>query len=179
MIFRKENVEGGVFHHSQKQIRPVLPARHAALDGAAAEHARSENRIGLSTQQGADQLGNDLRIVLMIGMDHHHDLAGHFIHRCSIAGLLIAAVAAIPFMDNHAHRKLAGQLDRPVAGAVIDQQDLVDPSAGDVVVCGAERSFRVVCRQHGDDFLFVQRHGLGARVTHRVGAAIPVTIRTA
>ena len=115
----------------------------------------------------------------MVGMDHDHDLAAHLVHGRPIAGLLVAAVAAILLMNDDTHRQLARQLDGPVARAVIDEEDLVDPVLGDVVERGLERLFRVVRRKHGHDFLFMQRHGLAARVTQQVRAAIPVTIRAA
>src|SRR5688572_7309585 len=38
--------------------------------------------------------GDDFGVVLVVGMDHDHDLAAHFIHGRAVAGFLIAAVAA-------------------------------------------------------------------------------------
>ena len=106
-------------------------------------------------------------------MDHHHDVSVHLLHRRAVAGLLIAAVAAVLRMDDDAHRQLPRQLDRAIARAVVDQQDLVDPILRDVVERRLQGPLGVVCRQDGDDFLLVQRHGEAARITCAFAGTIP------
>ena len=156
----------GSLHQSHAQIfgrkiNTVKITRDAALRGE--HHDRGGVRELL-----------DLRIVLMIGVNHDHDLAGHLVDRCPIAGLLIAAVAAVLRMHHNPHGELSGQFDGSVGRGVVNQQDLVDPSAGDVVICRAQRLFRVVSGKNGHDFLLVKRHGtLAARVTQRLPRPIP------
>ena len=91
-------------------------------------------------------------IVLVVGMDHDHDVRAE-LQGLGVAGLLVAAVAPVLFVDEDAEAELPGQLDGPVPAGVVDEDDLVHPLARDVVEGALQRLLGVVGRHDDDDFL--------------------------
>ena len=98
-------------------------------------------------------------------MEHDHDL-GTALERGPIAGLLVASVAAIALVADHAQAESLGDRHRVVATRVVDEDDLVRHARRDVPQ-GALDGPRRVVRGHDDDHLSrIQSH-----------SAIPVQTR--
>ena len=74
-----------------------------------------------------------------------------------VAGLLVAAVAAVLGVHDGGDPERARDLDRAVRAAVVDQHDVVDVLARDLGVGLPEGELGVIRRQHDDD-AFPEQH---------------------
>src|SRR4030042_4521498 len=101
MVFSEIHVESRVLQGGQKDVPQVLPFGHAALKGLSAQHPRSKDGVTLVVKQRRDELGDDGRVILMVGMDHDHDIAAE-LERLAVAGLLVAAIPLVFLMDEDA-----------------------------------------------------------------------------
>ena len=87
--------EQRVLHPRQDLVAGELVERHAATARRAPlEHARPEHRVGIAVDDRPHDVGQALRGVLAVGMEHHHDVETA-LDRHAVAGLLVAAVAAV------------------------------------------------------------------------------------
>ena len=90
-----------------------------------------------------EQVGNDPRVVLVVGMDHHDDV-GAPLERRPVARLLVCPVAPVARVDDDVDPETARDLDRPVPGRVVHEDDVVHEVLRDVVVRLLEGPLRVV-----------------------------------
>ena len=74
VVLGEVEVERRVLDGGQEDVREVLPLRHPALERAPPEHPAAEHRIFLSARDRADELGEDGRVVLVIGVHHDADV---------------------------------------------------------------------------------------------------------
>ena len=145
----------------EEAVGRALPPRHAALARAAGvEEARAEHDVGAAGDDRLDELGDDPRLVLAVGVEHHDDV-GVALERLEVARLLVAAVADVVRVPDDVQRQLARELDGVVGRGVVDEDDLVDPRLGDAVDGRLER-LGGVARGHHDDHLGVALAGRGA-----------------
>ena len=112
-----------------------------------------------------DELGDDPRLVLAVGVQHH-DHVRVALERLQVARLLVAAVADVVRVPDDVQRQLARQLDGVVGGGVVDEDDLVDPAARDARDGRLER-LRRVAGGHDDDDLGVALAGRSRRAASR------------
>ena len=89
-------------------------------------------------------------MVLIVGM-HHHDDVGAGAQCGVVTGLLIAAVATIRVVPQHAQSQARPELSGVVSAAVIGQDDFVDCVRRDIRQCTLERPTGIVGRHHCDD----------------------------
>ena len=87
-----------------------------------------------------DEGGEQPRRVLVVGMDHDHDV-GAFVQRQRVARLLVGAVAAILGVDVDGGPRERSRLpDRVVAARIVHDDHAVDESVGqDLFVRALER----------------------------------------
>ncbi len=83
-------------------------------------------------------------------MEHHDDI-GVPLQRPVVGGLLVAAIAEVLAMDDDLQAEPPGDLDRLVAGHVVDEDDVVDQVVRDVRIRALERLRGVVGGHHDDD----------------------------
>ena len=76
-----------------------------------------------------------------------------------VAGLLVAAIAAVLAVDDDVEPELPGDVDRLVPRDVVDEDDPVDEVVRDVGVGPLERPGRVVGGHDDDDARIVGRGG--------------------
>ena len=75
VVLGQAQAEGAVLHPGEEAVGHVLPPRHPLLRSpTAALEPRAEHQVGLAPRDGRDDLGHQGRIVLVVGMDHHHDV---------------------------------------------------------------------------------------------------------
>ena len=100
----------------------------------------------------ADHRRDQLRRVLVVGVHHHHDV-GAVVERELVAGLLVAAVAAVLRMHVHDHAvEPARQLHGVVLAGIVDDDHQVDHVVGHDLAPGfLEGVLGVVGRHHHDD----------------------------
>jgi hypothetical protein len=98
---------------------------------------------------GATEGREELRRVLIVRVDHHHDV-GAFGQRQGVAGLLIRAVSAIDGVHVHAGSgEEFRSLHRVVPARVVDDDHPIDEIVGeDFFMSPFERARRVVRRHH-------------------------------
>ena len=80
-----------VLEPRQEAVGHVFPPRHALLHGIGAQQARAEHDIGLAALDRVEDLGQQSRVVLIVRVDHHHDI-GAGPKRFTVTGLLIGPV---------------------------------------------------------------------------------------
>ena len=159
VIFRQLRSHQNVLRDSQEPIGDVLPPGHAAAQCEPTQDARSHHKIVELVRDHAGQGRYQLRSILIVGVDHNHDICAAF-ERQPVAGFLIATVAEIFVV--HVHDD-AGQRSRErdgaIATAVVDQDDIIhDALLEDLVVGRAKGEFCIV-GGHDDRDAFVTIHG--------------------
>ena len=169
-----------VLDRRQAPVGQVLVdgASRPRAPGARLGQARAQHEVGLAAQDRRDQLGDQRGLVLAVGVQHHHDV-GVALERLQVTGLLVAAVADVVRVPDDVQRQPARDLDRLVGGLVVDEDDLVDPLAGDRRVGLLERA-RGVARRHHHDHLPRRplSHGAPPRRRSRPGSPRPRRPRT-
>src|SRR5207302_5883050 len=100
----------------------------------------------------ADGVRNDPRVVLVVGVDHDHDV-GAVVEAVAVAGLLVAAVAGVLVVDDDGQAHGAGDGDGVVGAAIVDEEDVVHTAGGEVGECRGERGLGVVCGKNRDDLV--------------------------
>ncbi|MEJ7697013.1 MAG: hypothetical protein WKF78_10460 [Candidatus Limnocylindrales bacterium] len=143
--------------------------RHAPGEWVAKEPAAEHEVVGARgdrLDQGRDARG----VVLVVGMEHDHDVRPGREGRV-VAGLLVAAVALVLGMDDDVKAELPGDVHGLVARHVIDEDDLADEVVGDVGVRSFQRPRRVVGGHDDDDGRGGGPDELchGGKVTRRLG----------
>ena len=150
MVLGQIDQESRVLDRRQENVAEVLPLRHPALDRPAPEHPAPEDRVAAPLEEGLDQVWYDRRIVLVVGMDHHHDIRAALEGR-PVAGLLVSAVSAVPLVPDDVQAEATRFLDRVVARGVVHQDHVVHGFSRNVRERARQGLLRVVGRHdHGD-----------------------------
>ena len=125
---------------------------HSVLEWSApqwiAKHAGGEHNIGLALQDGGGDRGQNAGVVLVIGMEHHHD-PGAVVEGKFVTRLLVPTVPSIPRMLQHGDSHFPGERGGLIVAGVIDQNDPVESVAGHVPI-GSGESFGGVVGGHND-----------------------------
>ena len=111
---------------------------------------------------------DDPAVVLVIGVDHDHDV-GAAVQGFPVARLLVAAVAAVRRVNDDRQAHLAGHLDRAVRAAVVDEDDLVHAAGRHVGQGRRQGALGVVGRHDGDDAMLPLRRPIGLGVGDPLG----------
>ena len=142
VVLGEAQAEDGVLEGGQEAVADVLPARHPARERVAQE-AAAEHEVDLAAQDRLDE-GRDPRgVVLVVGVEHDHDV-GARLQRRVVAGLLVAAVAAVLAVDDDLESEPLGDLHGLVARHVVDEDHPVDDVVGHVRVGPLQGEGRVV-----------------------------------
>lgn len=123
-----------VLGEGEQPVGDVLVQGHAALERAAAEDARAEDHgvyaIADHRHHGRDELGG----VLVVGVQHHHDV-GAQLQGLVVAAFLVAAVAGVLFMHHDvADADALGFVHGAVGAVVVHEHHLIHEVEGDLVV---------------------------------------------
>ena len=113
---REVEAQQPIFEDGKNSVADVFIQRHAALERAAVglHHARAEDRIGLAASRSGVQMRQNLRRVLPVAMQQHHDVEALF-DEIAISGLLVSAVAEVLLVFEHRQLgEIAQRLD-PIA----------------------------------------------------------------
>jgi hypothetical protein len=158
VVLGQAEAEDGVLERRQEAVADELPARHSARERIAQE-AAAEHEVDFAAQDRLDEGRDPGRVVLVVGMKHDHDV-GARLERSVIAGLLVAAVAAVLAMDDHLEAEPPGNLHGLVARDIVDEDHPVDDVVGHVRVRPLEGEGRVV-GGHDDHDATAQGRGGG------------------
>ena len=150
-----------VLQCGEKPVGNVFVTRHAAWNRGVAENARADYDVVHARRDHCRHRGDQLRLVLVIRMQHDDDV-GAFSQRQRIASLLVGAVAAILRMPVRDHAEAARHRQRRIVAGIIDQQHRIDDVTGNLKEAFLERFLGAVRRHHHDDLLSVQ-HGVVVR----------------
>ena len=101
--------------------------------------------------------GHERRVVLVVGVDHDHDV-GTTAQRFEVARLLVAAIAAVLDVHDDFEPEAFGDVDRVVVADVVDQDDFIDDVHRQPAV-GRLQSARRVVGGHDDDDAGASLHG--------------------
>ena len=98
-----------ILKQGEEAVEEIFVRRHAPLPGLAAQDAGADGCLvfaaGHQTGQGRDDFGR----VLVIGMQHDHDVGRGF-QSLGVAGLLVAAIAHIAFVQETTDPQTPGHL---------------------------------------------------------------------
>ncbi len=97
----------------------------------------------VAAQDRLDESRDPGRVVLVVGMEHDHDVGPRFERRV-VAGLLVAAVAAVLAVDDHLEAEPPGDLHGLVARDVVDEDHPIHEVVGHVRVRALEGERRVI-----------------------------------
>ena len=86
--------EDHVFGNRECAIGQVFPEWHAALKRPPVEDPATHHHVGPAGENRLDKLGNELRIVLVVGVKHDDHL-GALLEGFDVAGFLVPAVAPV------------------------------------------------------------------------------------
>ena len=146
----ERQTERAIFCAREEAVRDVLPPGHPLGQRRAALQPRAEHYVGLPTDDRFDDLRNQPRIVLIVGVHHDHDV-GPGAQRLRVARLLVRAITVVLVMDEDLEAELPGDLEGGVGGAVVHEDHEADGVLRQFLVCQAERPPRVVGGHHDDD----------------------------
>ena len=145
----------------QGPVGYALVEGHAGLAGRSLDqHPRPEHEISVATLDRLDQLRDQLRLILTIGVEHDHDLSVP-LQRLEITGLLIASIADVVRVPDDVHVELTRDLQRLVRRVVVDEDDLVDERSRDRANGDRQGLGRIERRHHDHGFR------ARARISHR------------
>ena len=130
--FGQLGAEGGVLESGQDPVPHILVERHPARRRRALDHdAGAEDGVGFSGQQRCHDVGQRLRRILPVPVQHDHDVEA-VLDGQVVSGLLIAAVAQVFGLPDQGDREvrdlLVTQADqvRRVLAVVVADDDLFD-----------------------------------------------------
>ena len=111
-------------HHVHDQgeapVHQVLVERHPALQGlAAGADACAQHDVADAVAQEADEIGDQAGVVLVVGVEHHHDVRTA-LERGPVTRLLVAPVAPVACVSNYVNAKRFGHAYRVVWRTIID-----------------------------------------------------------
>src|ERR1700678_2393603 len=103
----------------QKAVKGHLPTASATR----VQHPAAEHDVGFTVQDGLYHLGDRLRVVLPVGVQHDDDVCTDA-QSLEVASLLVAAVANVVREGDYADRQLRGDFQGGVDAVVVDEQHL-------------------------------------------------------
>ncbi len=167
MEFRQLAPQEKVLKSGQKTIGHILVCGHPSRKGTASDDAGPQDHVINTEGDHAGHGRNQLRGVLIVRMDHHHDIRP-VLQRLLITGFLVPTVSQVPFMPECLDPKVPCQRNGPVGAPVIHQQHAVHHIHGDFPVGVHQGFFRVVGRKYHHYFFFIDhgdasRYGLSTR----------------
>ena len=154
----ERQTERAIFCAREEAVRDVLPPGHPLGQRRAALQPRAEHYVGLPTDDRFDDLRNQPRIVLVVRVDHDHDVRPGA-QRFRVAGLLVRAVAVVAVVHEDLEAELSRDVERGVGRAVVHQDHEVHGVLRQLLVRQPERPSGVVGGHHDDDLGSLPRVG--------------------
>jgi hypothetical protein len=163
VVFGQVQPERPVLEDREPAIGEELPAGHAPGERVA-EEAAAQHQIAAAVDDRGDEFRYPRRVVLVIRVEHHHDISPGRKRRV-IARLLVPAVTQVLAVDDHVKPELPGDVHGLVTRHVVDEDDPADDVVRDVGVSPFERP-RSVIGGHDDDDLRERGPGVSAGGFH-------------
>src|SRR5437016_14286861 len=85
-----------------------------------AHETGAKDDVGMAFLNGADNLRQESRVVLIIGVDHDNDI-GAGLEGLAVARLLIGAITVVTVMNEYFQSQFAGNTQRTIGTTVIDK----------------------------------------------------------
>lgn len=158
VIFREFLIDQNVLSKRQATVENVLVHGHSSTQRAFAENAGTEYHrehiIGNEVRHGM----NELRRVLVIGMQHDDNVRTDF-QRFVVARFLVAAVSLVLLVaDDVVNAQLLPYLNGTVAAGIVHEHHFIYNFKRNFFIRFTQSEFRVVGRQNNDEF-FSENHG--------------------
>ncbi len=149
MVLGQVQAEREILDGRQEPVAEVLPAWHPTGQWIAQE-ATAKHEVAAAGHDGRDEVRDPGRVVLVVGVEHDHDV-GAGVQRRVVARLLVAAIATVLLVDDDVEPELAGHVHGLVAGHVVNEDDALDEVVRNVGVRALEGARGVVGRHDDDD----------------------------
>ena len=144
--------ERDVLGDRQETVREVFVRRHATFQHLrAGADSRAQHDVADAEFDDLDGDWNDSTVILIVRVDHHHEVSAFFESR-GVAGLLVPAVARVVFMLNDRQAKIARDGDGVVGAAVVNKNDFVDGAVRNIREGSLQGAGGVVRRHDGNRF---------------------------
>jgi len=88
-----------ILDEGQNSVRDILVERHAALERAPPQDSRAQRDVVEPARDAGAERRNEARRVLVIRVDHHHDVRTTR-ERLGVASLLVAAVTTVGLVND-------------------------------------------------------------------------------
>ena len=147
VVLRQMEAKDLVLRRGQKAVSEPLPPWHAGFGRIQSQPARAEHDIGFTAFDDLAQVRDDGRVVLPVRVQHHDDVRAH-VERLPVTGLLVAAIAEVALMPDHVEPERGGDADSCVGARVIDQEDPIGLSLGNIRDDLDQRLRRPIRGQH-------------------------------
>lgn len=144
MVLRELLPEEEVLYACEESVGDVLVARHTSLQAVVAEDAGGDDHIVYPRGQHEGHGGEELRGVLVVGVEHDDDVR---LERegCIVAGFLVRAVPAVLVVEVEVlNIALFCHGDGAVSAVVIDEDDVIHNVQRDFIEGFLKRFFRIV-----------------------------------
>jgi len=155
MVFRKLYAEQQIFHQRQPPVGDVFVNRHPPLQRATPQNPRGQHRVELTGCQHRRHRRNQPRRVLIIRMQHHHDIRTPR-QRRRVARLLVAAIAPVAVMPDGMNAKLRRQCHGGISTGVIGQDDVIHNVVRNFRKSLPQRRGGIIRGHHDGNAFFVQ-----------------------
>lgn len=125
--------EGDILDQRQAAIGDVLPSRHSTGQRfVPGPDARPHDKVASSQSDDFDGHGDGATVILVIGVDHDHDI-GAVLKGVPVTRLLVTTVAEVLLVPDDGQPQSFCNFDCVISAAVIDDDDFVDGSGRDVL----------------------------------------------
>ena len=156
VVLGKLGSEQEILDKCEYAITDIFPERHAPAERMPTENARCDDGIVGTVDDHGAHGKNEMRIVLIIGMQHHHNVC-MTIESSLVTRLLISAVPSVPVMHDGRDAECRRLRRRVVPAAVVNENDLVNDVFGHILV-RVFQCFSGVVRRHDNDDAFSVKH---------------------
>ena len=142
-----------VLREGEHTVGHVLVQGHAALQRAAAQDARAEDHGVYALADYRNHGRDELRGVLVVGVQHHHDVPAQ-LQGLVVAALLVAAIAAVlPMHHNVPDADPFGFFHGGIGTVIVHEHHFIHDVERDFVVGLLQGVLGLVGGQHHDHFL--------------------------
>ena len=127
VVFAVLTPETTILDPRQQLVPDPLPAWHAADNRAVVEHTRADHHVGVTRDNRLDHLGDQTRVVLVIGVHHYHHVCpgAKGVH---IARLLVGSVTPVGGVPDQLESLLDSDVRGVVGAAIVYDDRTVDSS---------------------------------------------------
>ena len=145
--------EANVLQGGEKTVTDILIDGHTSFEGfAACSDARAHHDVTNSESDKTYGKRYHLRVVLIIGVNHHNDIGVGF-QDGIVTSFLVGAVTPIFLVDEDVESEISSNFDSSVGAAIITDYYLVGSTEWDITYGFFQSEFGVVGRHYNDNFL--------------------------